>query len=221
MTGQQALDLFEPDEFDMVLLDIQLPDMTGLEVARELKQRFTAQQLPPLVALTANVLKNKSEYLNAGLDGVLSKPLSVPALTATIKQFWDPHASEACEPVTPLMPESTDKLDTEMLEQYLSLVGPSLIRDGLAMFEKMMPDYLEVLDSNMLARDQNEITEQGHKIKGAAGAIGLKHLQKVAQQIQSPELPAWWDNVQDWVDELHSSWKNDIEVLKLWLSRQS
>lgn len=221
MTGQEALDLFEPDEFDMVLLDIQLPDMTGLDVARALKQRFTAQQLPPLVALTANVLKNKSEYLNAGLDGVLSKPLSVPALTATIKQFWDPHAVEAADRVEPLTSEPTDKLDTEMLEQYLSLVGPSLIHDGLTMFEKMMPGYLEALDSNMLARDQTEIAEQGHKIKGAAGAIGLKHLQKVAQQIQSPELPAWWDNVQDWVDELHSTWQKDIAVLKEWVRGRS
>jgi len=221
MTGQEALDLFEPDEFDMVLLDIQLPDMTGLDVARALKQRFTAQQLPPLVALTANVLKNKSEYLNAGLDGVLSKPLSVPALTATIKQFWDPHAVETADRVEALTSEPTDKLDTEMLEQYLSLVGPSLIHDGLTMFEKMMPGYLEALDSNMLARDQTEIAEQGHKIKGAAGAIGLKHLQKVAQQIQSPELPAWWDNVQDWVDELHSTWQKDIAVLKEWVRSRS
>ncbi|MBT0719746.1 aerobic respiration two-component sensor histidine kinase ArcB [Rosenbergiella collisarenosi] len=221
MTGQQALDLFEPDEFDMVLLDIQLPDMTGLQVASQLKERFTAQQLPPLIALTANVLKNKSEYLNAGLDGVLSKPLSVPALTATIKQFWDPQSSQTIEPNLSLSHELSEKLDTEMLDQYLTLVGPSLIHDGLAMFEKMMPDYLEVLDSNMLARDQLEIAEQGHKIKGAAGAIGLRHLQKIAQQIQSPDLPAWWDNVQDWVDELHSSWKKDVDVLKGWLEGRS
>lgn len=221
MTGQEALDLFEPDEFDMVLLDIQLPDMTGLDVARALKKRFTAQQLPPLVALTANVLKNKSEYLNAGLDGVLSKPLSVPALTATIKKFWDHHSIEATDQVELQTSEPSDRLDTDMLDQYLSLVGPSLISDGLTMFEKMMPDYLEALDSNMLARDQNEIAEQGHKIKGAAGAVGLKHLQKVAQQIQSPDLPAWWDNVQDWVDELHSTWQSDVEVLKEWVSRNS
>jgi len=220
MTGQQALDLFEPDEFDMVLLDIQLPDMTGLDVAAQLRARFSHNQLPPLVALTANVLKNKSEYLEAGLDGVLSKPLSVPALTATIKQFWDPQSTSA--PILPALSssETSERIDTEMLQQYLSLVGPSLIYDGLAMFEKMMPDYLEVLDSNMLAKDQHEIAEQGHKIKGAAGAIGLKHLQRIAQQIQSPELPAWWDNVQDWVDELHSSWQKDIEIMKAWLEEE-
>ncbi len=217
MTGQQALDMFAPDEFDMVLLDIQLPDMTGFEVAKQFRSRFASQEMPPLIALTANVLKDKKEYLEAGLDGVLSKPLSVPALTATIKQYWD-HSVETHEPSLPVIAPELDQLDTEMLEQYLSLVGPQLIEDGLIMFEKMMPEYLEVLDSNMLARDQAEIAEQGHKIKGAAGAIGLKNLQKIAQQIQSPELPAWWDNVQEWVDELHCHWENDVNSLKKWLS---
>lgn len=85
MTGKAALEMFVPGEYDLVLLDIQLPDMTGLDISRQLKQRFAADELPPLVALTANVLKNKNEYLEAGMDDVLSKPLSVPALTAIIK----------------------------------------------------------------------------------------------------------------------------------------
>ncbi|MGS3107974.1 response regulator, partial [Escherichia coli] len=89
--------MFEPGEYDLVLLDIQLPDMTGLDISRELKQRFAADELPPLVALTANVLKNKKEYLDAGMDDVLSKPLSVPALTAMIKKFWDAPDEEAQE----------------------------------------------------------------------------------------------------------------------------
>ncbi|MBT0647064.1 response regulator, partial [Escherichia coli] len=66
MTGKAALEMFEPGEYDLVLLDIQLPDRTGLDISRELKQRFAADELPPLVALTANVLKNKKEYLDAG-----------------------------------------------------------------------------------------------------------------------------------------------------------
>jgi two-component system aerobic respiration control sensor histidine kinase ArcB len=59
MTGKAALEMFVPGEYDLVLLDIQLPDMTGLDISRQLKQRFAADELPPLVALTANVLKNK------------------------------------------------------------------------------------------------------------------------------------------------------------------
>ncbi|MNH36270.1 Aerobic respiration control sensor protein ArcB [compost metagenome] len=105
-----------------------------------------------------------------------------------------------------------------MLEQYMDLVGPQLIHQSLEMFEQMMPGYLAVLDSNMTARDQKGITEEGHKIKGAAGSVGLRHLQQIAQQIQTPTLPAWWDNVQDWVDELKLEWRNDVQVLREWVA---
>ncbi|MEH2920715.1 aerobic respiration two-component sensor histidine kinase ArcB [Samsonia erythrinae] len=222
MTGQAALDMFDPDEFDLVLLDIQLPDMTGLDVARQLRARYGNRSLPPLVALTANVLKDKREYLDAGMDDVLSKPLSVPALTAVIKQFWDHHAvlteDATLEKDGDRAEAKEDLLDIPMLEQYLELVGPKLIHQSLAMFEQMMPGYLAILDSNMTARDQKGITEEGHKIKGAAGSVGLRHLQQIAQQIQTSSLPAWWDNVQEWIDELKHDWRHDVQVLRDWVT---
>ncbi len=63
-------------------------------------------------------------------------------------------------------------LDIPMLEQYLELVGPKLITDGLAVFERMMPGYVSVLESNLTAQDKKGIVEEGHKIKGAAGSVG-------------------------------------------------
>lgn len=217
MTGKEALEMFTPDEYDLVLLDIQLPDMTGLDISRELNQRYAKDELPPLVALTANVLKDKKEYLDAGMDDVLSKPLAVPALAATIKKFWDAR-DEKQENV---MEQDQDKqqtlFDIPMLEQYIELVGPKLITDGLAVFEKMMPGYISVLESNFTARDRKGIVEEGHKIKGAAGSVGLRHLQQVAQQIQSPDLPAWWDNVGEWIEELKQEWQSDVNALKAWV----
>ena len=221
MTGKAALEMFEPGEYDLVLLDIQLPDMTGLDISRELKQRFASDELPPLVALTANVLKNKKEYLDAGMDDVLSKPLSVPALTAMIKKFWDAPDEEAQEAPAADMHKADAVLDTDMLEQYIELVGPKLINDGLAVFEKMMPGYMSVLESNLTARDQKGIVEEGHKIKGAAGSIGLRHIQQLGQQIQTPDLPAWSDNVAEWVEEMKSEWQNDVAVLKAWVAKAS
>ncbi|EJD6508097.1 aerobic respiration two-component sensor histidine kinase ArcB [Providencia rettgeri] len=223
MNGKDALAMFAPGEYDLVLLDIQLPDMTGLDISRQLKQQYDKEDLPPLIALTANVLKDKKEYFDAGMDGVLSKPLSVPALTQVIEQFWGEHTSqneevENCD-VTSQVDESI--LDCDMLEQYIELVGPKLIYDGLDVFEKMLPGYLAILDSNMVAKDQKGIVEEAHKIKGAAGSVGLKNLQKIAQQIQSPDLPAWWDNVQEWVDELKQDWKADIETLRNWVDERT
>ena len=172
MTGKAALEMFKPGEYDLVLLDIQLPDMTGLDISRELTKRYPREDLPPLVALTANVLKDKQEYLNAGMDDVLSKPLSVPALTAMIKKFWDTQDDEESTVTTEENSKSEALLDIPMLEQYLELVGPKLITDGLAVFEKMMPGYVSVLESNLTAQDKKGIVEEGHKIKGGGGRLG-------------------------------------------------
>ncbi|EMV08457.1 aerobic respiration control sensor protein ArcB [Escherichia coli MP021017.11] len=219
MTGKAALEMFKPGEYDLVLLDIQLPDMTGLDISRELTKRYPREDLPPLVALTANVLKDKQEYLNAGMDDVLSKPLSVPALTAMIKKFWDTQDDEESTVTTEENSKSEALLDIPMLEQYLELVGPKLITDGLAGFEKMMPGYVSVLESNLTAQDKKGIVEEGHKIKGAAGSVGLRHLQQLGRQIQSPDLPAWEDNVGEWIEEMKEEWRHDVEVLKAWVAK--
>ena len=219
MSGKAALEMFKPGEYDLVLLDIQLPDMTGLDISRELTKRYPREDLPPLVALTANVLKDKQEYLNAGMDDVLSKPLSVPALTAMIKKFWDTQDDEESTVMTEDSSKSEALLDIPMLEQYLELVGPKLITDGLAVFEKMMPGYVSVLESNLTAQDKKGIVEEGHKIKGAAGSVGLRHLQQLGQQIQSPDLPAWEDNVGEWIEEMKEEWRHDVEVLKAWVAK--
>ncbi|EOW5725282.1 aerobic respiration two-component sensor histidine kinase ArcB [Escherichia coli] len=219
MTGKAALEMFKPGEYDLVLLDIQLPDMTGLDISRELTKRYPREDLPPLVALTANVLKDKQEYLNAGMDDVLSKPLSVPALTAMIKKFWDTQDDEESTVTTEENSKSEALLDIPMLEQYLELVGPKLITDGLAVFEKMMPGYVSVLESNLTAQNKKGIVEEGHKIKGAAGSVGLRHLQQLGQQIQSPDLPAWEDNVGEWIEEMKEEWRHDVEVLKAWVAK--
>jgi two-component system aerobic respiration control sensor histidine kinase ArcB len=69
----------------------------------------------------------------------------------------------------------------------------------------------------MTAKDQSGIASEAHKIKGAAGSIGLKRIQSVAQKAQSPDMPAWWENIEDWVEEIKNEYHNDIQVLKMWL----
>ncbi|PSU25531.1 aerobic respiration two-component sensor histidine kinase ArcB [Photobacterium phosphoreum] len=228
MRGDQALAMFKPEDYDLVLLDIQLPDMTGFDIAQQLRQQY--QDLPALVALTANVVNDKTEYLAKGMDEVLNKPLSVKAITSVIENLVLSCSDEVQS--TEFNDDVADNnhlthgsvidtlLDLEMLTSYVEIVGTEPVYTSIEMFEKMMPDYLAILDSNMIAKDQDGIKFEAHKIKGAAGSIGLKHIQQVAQKAQSPELPAWWENINDWVDEIKYSYQDDINVLKTWLKQQ-
>ncbi|WP_070962379.1 aerobic respiration two-component sensor histidine kinase ArcB [Vibrio sonorensis] len=223
MNGQDALLQFSPEEFDLVFLDIQLPDMTGFDIAEH--YRKTYENLPPLVALTANVLKNKQEYLDRGMDDAISKPLSVTAIQDVICKFVANSVEELPVQKPELDAVDSDEiyqrlLDLNMLDSYVGIVGAQPVLDSIEMFEQMMPEYIEVLDSNMTAKDQEGIVSEAHKIKGAAGSIGLQHIQQVAQKAQSPDLPAWWENIDDWVEEIKNEYQNDIEILKQWLSQR-
>jgi two-component system aerobic respiration control sensor histidine kinase ArcB len=223
MTGEEAIETFDPDRYDLVLLDIQLPDMTGFDIARHFRETY--RTLPPLVALTANVLKEKKDYTDNGMDDVLSKPLSVKDIKRILEQCrlvvpGEDPAPET-ELVTPVLPEAcSNLLDLDMLSSYIEIVGVQPVVDSIDMFEEMMPDYIEILDSNLTAQDQKGIVSEAHKIKGAAGSIGLKRIQSVAQKAQSPDLPVWWENIEDWVEEIKNEYGKDIAVLRRWLSQQ-
>ncbi len=83
-----------------------------------------------------------------------------------------------------------------------------------------MPDYLSILNSAMIAKDDKGTVEEAHKIKSAAGAVGLKRIYDLAQKAQSPDLPAWSENVNDWVEAIVAEYQNDITQLRQWLSSQ-
>lgn len=227
MTGQEALVNFVPEKYDLALLDIQLPDMTGFDVANYYREHYN--NLPPLVALTANVMKDRREYLDNGMDDAISKPLAVNAIQSVIDKFFAHQVEqqeqpksipETVEEPTPSPVIETHLLDMDMLESYVDIVGAKPVYDSIKMFEDMMPDYIDVLDSNMTAKDQDGIVSEAHKIKGAAGSIGLKRIQSVAQKAQSPDMPAWWENISDWVEEIKNEYQNDIQVLKSWLEQR-
>lgn len=230
MCGEDAIKQFDPTKYDVALLDIQLPDMTGFDVAQTLREKF--DELPPLVALTANLLKEKDEYFEKGMDEAISKPLSVKALTEVLDLFSMSDKKIAQKKLIPIAITKTTEqleneqlmdrlLDIEMLESYIDIVGTKPIYSSIEMFENSMKEYIQILDTNMTARDQDGIVFETHKMKGAAGSIGLKHIQQVAQKAQSPDLPAWWENIDDWVEEIKNEYENDILILKSWLEQQA
>ncbi|GAM77043.1 aerobic respiration control sensor protein arcB [Vibrio ishigakensis] len=115
-----------------MLLDIQLPDMTGFDIARELQQTYN--ELPPIVALTANLVKDKTQYRDAGMQDAISKPLSAKALRKVMNKLCDldadvvevkTHATKAVlEDVNPEV-RLEDIVDTEMLTSYIEIVARS------------------------------------------------------------------------------------------------
>lgn len=84
--GQEALEKFVPDKYDIIILDIQMPRMDGYQAAKAIRLREKEQQQKvPIIALTANAMKgDREKYLDAGMDGYISKPFTFETLFETI-----------------------------------------------------------------------------------------------------------------------------------------
>ncbi|GAA3551175.1 aerobic respiration two-component sensor histidine kinase ArcB [Zobellella aerophila] len=211
--GAEAFAFLAGQRFDLIFLDIQLPDMTGFDIAARLRSEAT-EPLPPVVALTANVISDKGEYLAKGMDDAISKPLSSKALKACLarffghKQWLAPAATETA---------GGEVLDLAFLNDYAETVGAAVLLSSVTLFEQMSGDYLARLDAFMAEREQDGIVDEAHKIKGAAGSIGLRRIQQLAQQIQSPELPAWWEQVEGWIQSMKTQLPPDLLALRQWL----
>jgi CheY-like chemotaxis protein len=90
-TGREAVDILKRENFALVLMDVQMPELDGLEATRLIRQteKETGQYVP-IIALTAHAMKGDGERcLSAGMDGYLSKPVTTADLITTIQSFID------------------------------------------------------------------------------------------------------------------------------------
>ncbi len=225
MTGQEAIDKARENHYDLILLDIQLPDMTGFDVANTLRDEDLVMGTP-MVALTANVIKKREEYLQNGMDDVIAKPIKKSRVVEVFNSLF-------AEPAAPLhtevenKPKKTDNskalsniLDIELLQMLVDTIGEDMVRASVKVFQDKMPEYMEILQLSLSADEKSEVCSQAHKIKGAAGSVGLARVQRIANQIQQGDHPAWWQNVHDWVEELQMAVAHDMKALQEWLNSQ-
>lgn len=227
MTGQEALDKARETSYDLILLDIQLPDMSGFDVASTLIEEDLVMQTP-IVALTANVIKKRDEYLENGMDDVIAKPIKKSRVIEVLNElFTSPAAPLECDledkveqDKTEVNKALTNILDMDLLQMLVDTIGEDMVRASVKVFQDKMPEYMEILQLNLSADEKPEVCSQAHKIKGAAGSVGLSRVQRIANQIQQGDHPAWWQNVHDWVEELQMAVQHDMKALQEWLNAQ-
>jgi len=220
VNGKEAIEKVKNTEYQLILMDIQLPDINGYEVTKKLRE--THDSLPPIVALTANVFSEPRQFTDKGMDDAIGKPLSVSVFNNMLaRHFSDfkgaPLIEEAQQEVNETIPEEEELFNEKVLREFSDFLPASIMLDNLKLFEETMPEYLSILDNHMVAKNQEGIVSQSHKIKSAAASVGLLRIQELAQKMQSPDLPAWWDNVEDWYELIQSLYVKDINELKKWI----
>src|SRR5262245_52404645 len=187
-TGQAALAAVEHRRFDAVLLDMRLPDLDGLEVARRLRQRDRLGDAPPIIALTANVMPKEVEaYYAAGAAVVVEKPIDPVKLSQAVSG----HVSSR-RPSTGSPAHIPELFDRQQIGLILDSFAAGRSAQLLAQLEASIEDSLKSLKGFLADRKLAEVSRRAHRLAGAALTFGLRTLHKSAQELESSiELEDW------------------------------
>lgn len=213
INGKEGITLFERNIYDLILLDIKLPDMTGFDIAQYLRENYEEgiyDFLPPIIAFTANVMQSEKEYLAMGMDGVLRKPISINELNHCLQHFFELDESTKNE-------ENTINSDFEFNYELIDSLGKDNCLNYLSLFEQSMPDYLDLLLTAVESTHIKNIAEIAHKIKGASSSIGLQSIHKIAAQLENVSQHNNTLEIENLYAELKSSWLPELTALKSYL----
>lgn len=194
--GQEAFDLFAAGHFDLVLMDVQMPGMDGLQSTRAIREHESGTgRRTPVVALTAYTSKDElGKCLAAGMDGILTKPFKSTELIATVEKYCgiERHSSALLDEVPPL-PTAAPSAQSLLIFDRDGLIAQldgkeELVPKFLGIFVRGTKKRWEELMLAAAAADREGVLLHVHSIKGSAGMIGALKLQQRAQKIEEMVL---------------------------------
>ncbi len=177
--GAQAVQRVRESSYDLVLMDIQMPEMDGLEAARRIRATHSLDDLP-IVAMTAHALaEDREKSLHAGMNDHLNKPVEPSALYANLRRWLKPRTTPAQqtafqEPRPEDMPEKLNLLTQVDVKTGLRRIGDSaqLLLQLLRTFAQEYANAPAQIQESFVAGDTATCRPLVHAIKGAAGNVG-------------------------------------------------
>ncbi len=173
--GKEAVDAFERAAFDLVLMDLHMPEIGGLEATGMIRQREEITQTHiPIIALTARATKeDRDSCLAGGMDGYISKPIEVEEFFRTIYDLVSCADRETFDRFTE--PESNGHRDDFVLDLdgLIASVGGDLqfLQNLVQGFFDYCPNLVSRMEDALKAGDERDLEDAAHTLKGAVGSF--------------------------------------------------
>lgn len=196
--GLQALQMLEEEEFDLILMDVEMPQMDGLAATRVIREREAESgQHIPILAMTAYATKEDRERcLEAGTDGYLFKPVSLKKLRAALAEMLSPNQdANAAQPVN-LPVDLNEALEATDGDRHLLIEAVRLF------LEHDYPRHLKALKEGLARQDARAIKAAAHGIKGAVGSFGGQAAHNVALRLETMGREGDLNDAQSVLEEL-------------------
>ncbi len=213
--GNEAVAALEEERFDLVLMDLQMPDLDGIGTTIAIRSRENRSgEHIPIIAMTAHAMEgDREKCLSAGMDSYLAKPMKASELYSVIDKVigigdeikrQDEEASE----------DESERID---FAAALEAVGgdKDLLVELIDLFLEDFPGQLEEMKKATEGGDSENTAARAHSIKGAAGNLALKRVQELAIEVEKMSTAGNLKGVARLIEDLEA----ELQNLKFYFSR--
>ena len=181
--GLEAVDAVQRQHYDLIFMDIQMPEMDGVAATRYLKEHLTPDECPYIIALTANALEgDREKYLAEGMDAYISKPISINGLVSALQETVKKKEQ------TDSTNRWADWVNMAHFEQQFGDSAVDTLGDLIPLFiEDAMPQF-SALRQAVERGDYEETKRLAHTLRGSSGNVGLSELSGILTQIEQGAL---------------------------------
>ncbi|MBZ5542911.1 MAG: PAS domain S-box protein [Acidobacteriia bacterium] len=181
--GREALDALEKSPYDLVLMDVRMPELDGFEATAQIRERERSSgQHIPIIAMTAHAMKGDRERcLAAGMDAYVSKPVHIPELLTTIESLMP--ESSGLEESGPDGKPPGDLLDIQALLARLE-GDADLLAEMVELFIADCPSRLRAIREAIARGDSKSLESAAHALKGSVGNFLAKRAQEAAWKLE-------------------------------------
>ena len=227
--ASQALQALETAPYDLVLMDVQMPEMDGYQATRRIRDLHSPvlNHSVPVIALTAHSMAGDAEKcLAAGMSDYIAKPID-PQNLAEVVEKWltqkthqDTVVAPADSPPDGKMSPAKPAIASPVFDREAFLrrmMGDEDFAHTVAVeFLKDLPELLTVLKEQVALADLESVWKQAHKMKGSAANVGGEALKEVAFEVEKAGKAGDLAGVAGWVPELERQTACLREAIQLW-----
>jgi len=181
--GLEVLQALHRQLYDVILMDVQMPEMDGLEATRHIGQEWPPERRPRIIAMTANAMKEDREAcLAAGMDDYLSKPIRVDELVNALNQ-----CHPVSSPETPAAQEANfmDVLDRAAVARLLEMVGDKgFFSELVDHFLIDAPRMIADMEAAILSEDFQGLRLAAHSLKSNTADFGARALSSLCREME-------------------------------------
>ncbi|WP_243358072.1 PAS domain S-box protein [Fundidesulfovibrio terrae] len=186
--GKEAVELLRIENFDLILMDISMPEMDGIQATRAIRSSTGGSFNPdiPIIAMTAHALKGDRErFLAAGMNGYIAKPVEFEELVRVVAQAADTGSGVfAVSGSRILQSESSlPDLDKDWFDAHFA-DKPEVRKHLVEVFMRELPRRIEEIKAALAAGDRKRLAESAHTLKGASGVIGAARVRQSALDLE-------------------------------------